>query len=169
MRPGVDLCLDPADAKVEATAQQTAHRAIRAAVIADIPHIVALGRRFLAEAEYHGVIGENVAQMEALAARLITGVDSTVLLVDGSEGPVGMIGMVFYHHMISGEPLAGEVFWWVNPEQRRDGVRLLRAAEQWARDKGAVFMQMIAPNDRVGEFYAALGYVKIETAFQRTL
>lgn len=143
--------------------------AIREATRADLPRLVAMGRRFLAEAEYQGVIAENPAQMDALAGRLIDGYDSVILVTEDMSGPVGMIGLLAYRHLLSGEPVAGEVFWWVEPERRRDGVRLLRAAEQWARDSGAVFLQMIAPNDRVGRFYEAVGYQKVETSYQRTL
>lgn len=166
---GVDLQMAPTSATVDARHTMTTPRAIRPADVTDLPAVVALGQRFLAEAEYRGVIAENPAQMEALALRLITGDDATVLLVEHDGEPVGMIGLLFYPHLISAEPLAGELFWWVNPERRRDGVRLLRAAETWARDRGAMFMQMVAPNGRVGQFYEALGYVKVETMYQRTL
>jgi len=142
---------------------------IRRAVASDRDAVVDLGLRFLRETAYAGRIAENVGQMESLADALI-GSDRTVIVVAELDGAlVGMIGMVANAHHISGEPIAGEVMWWVNPESRGIGVRLLRAAEQWAREQGAVKVHMIAPDAQVGELYQRLGYEAIETTYQRSL
>jgi GNAT superfamily N-acetyltransferase len=65
--------------------------------------------------------------------------------------------------------MAFEVVWWVEPEARGDGVRLLRAAEDWAIEQGIGKMQMVAPNERVGALYERMGYLPVETSYQRTL
>ena len=43
-----------------------------------------------------------------------------------------MIGLLLFENPITGEPTVSELFWWVEPEARGSGVRLLKRAEQWA-------------------------------------
>lgn len=142
---------------------------IRRATPDDTGRLIEMGQRFVAETEYAGMI---VARPERLAAT-ISGVLANpdgVILVSDAEGVVsGMIAMLAYEHPYSGERMAFEVVWWVDPEARGCGVRLLKAAEQWARDHGAVAMQMVAPNEQVGALYRRLGYSPVETSFQRSL
>lgn len=126
-----------------------------------------MGLRFRRESEYRGIIQENPEQMRALATQLAR---SGSLLVSERNGRlVGMLGYVVFPHFLSGELVSGEVFWWVEPEFRGEGVKLLRAAEERSRDYGAKYMQMIAPNERVAGLYRRLGYQAIETSFQRPL
>lgn len=81
----------------------------------------------------------------------------------------GMLGFILHNHFISGEIFAGEVFWWVEPEHRGDGVRLLREAERRAKAGGARHLQMIAPSAKVAEFYGRTGYDFVESTFQKAL
>ena len=80
----------------------------------------------------------------------------------------GICGHV-YRHPMSGNLVASEVGWWMDPHKRGAGMRVLRAFEAWARAHGAEAIQMIAPNARVGSFYARLGYRLAETTYQRRL
>ena len=43
----------------------------------------------------------------------------------GDGAIVGMLGFIIHDHFISGEKVAGEVFWWMEPEHRGDGLKLL--------------------------------------------
>jgi GNAT superfamily N-acetyltransferase len=63
----------------------------------------------------------------------------------------------------------GEVFWWVEPEHRGEGVKLLREAEKRAKHAGAQTMQMIAPTDKVAGLYQRFGYEFVEAAYQKSL
>lgn len=141
---------------------------IREATEADVDSIVAMGRRFLSETRYRGTIADNPAQMAVLARNLITN-EVGVLLVSEAAGVLtGMFGAFLYVHPISGERMATELFWWVQPEHRGHGIRLLKHAERWARGQGAKALQMIAPTPDVEAIYSALGYSQVETAYQRT-
>lgn len=92
------------------------------------------------------------------------------LLLSERDGQLtGMLGFILHSHFISGEIFAGEVFWYVEPEQRGDGVRLLREAERRAKERGAKYMHMIAPNSKVAEFYCRTGYEFVESTFQKAL
>lgn len=148
---------------------------IRRATCLDVPAIVSMGAAFLASTTLGAHIATNPEAMETLTHRLLENGeagDSVVFVADRGGHLDGMIGAVAYAHHISGERIAGEVFWWANPEARgTTGIRLLRRAEQWARDKGAKAFQMIAPAgaDRVASIYQRLGYGQVETTYQREL
>jgi GNAT superfamily N-acetyltransferase len=140
---------------------------IRLAAEPDIPRLVEMGRRFREETGYRAHIAENPAKMAQLAAQLAA---NGGLLVSERDGRlVGMLGYILFDHFLSGEMVAGEVFWWVEPEHRGAGVRLLIEAERRARAAGASRMQMIAPTDKVGQFYQRVGYEYVESAYQKNL
>lgn len=126
-----------------------------------------MGLRFRRESEYHSLVGENAEKMTELAAQLTR--SGWLLVSDRGGRLVGMLGYIVYPHFLSGELVAGEVFWWVEPEHRGEGVKLLRAAEDRARTSGAKHLQMIAPNDRVAGLYKRLEYSFVEAAYQRAL
>ena len=142
---------------------------IRQATQEDMPRIIDMAVRFNAETSYRNFIDvtpERVAQ----SFETITKDPNSVILVSGSDGAVtGMIVMMICPHPFSGERISYEVVWWVDPESRGDGVKLLRAAEKFSKDSGVKKMHMIAPNDKVGHFYERLGYTQVEVAYQRSL
>jgi GNAT superfamily N-acetyltransferase len=141
---------------------------IRPATLDDVPAMVTMGRRFLSTV-YAGRLADHPAQLAALATQLIGHADSLVLVAEAPDGLIGMIAFTAYAHPMSGELTVAEVFWWVEPERRGAGVRLLKRAEQWARNRGAAVLQMIAPTANVGAFYERLGFAPIETIYQRSL
>lgn len=143
---------------------------IREATAADLPTLVTMGRRF--QREVFGVLADNPAHLEALGQQLLARADSVLFVADGAAGVVGMIGMMVVPHLMSGERVATELFWWTEPEHRGVGLRLFRQAEAWARAHDAVFMQMEAPTLRdlgqdVGVLYQRLGFVEVERTYLR--
>ena len=145
---------------------------IRPAKLEDKLQVIDLCRNFYQGSSYKNLLTWNEEVLKAFFDRLMSYPEEAVILVsEGTDGKLnGMITMFLSQHFISGEPIAMEACWWVNEDSRGlAGVRLLRAAEKWAKDHGAVKMQMVAPNDRVAEFYEAMDYSKIETNYQRTL
>jgi GNAT superfamily N-acetyltransferase len=140
---------------------------IRAATSADVPRVVEMGLRFRRETNYQRHIAENPAALANMAALLVNA--GGLLVSERERRIVGMIGFYLFPHFLSGEQIAGEVCWWVEPEFRGEGIKLLRAAETAARAAGAVRMQMIAPTNQVATIYQRCGYEFIEAAYQRTL
>lgn len=142
---------------------------IRLATPADLDAIVTLGEHFLAESTYRPVLAKNPAQMRALATRLIETDDGDIFVAARDETLLGMFGAFVFAHPISGELVASEVFWYVDPVWRGVGLRLLYAAQRWARARGAVVLQLIAPTPDVATLYEKLGYIRIETLYQRRI
>ena len=142
---------------------------IRAATLDDVDAIAALGQRFLAQSVYHGRLADNPTRVRALATQLIEAPAGEVFVAAADGALVGMLALVAYAHHLSGEWVAGEVAWWVDRDHRGLGLRLLRAAERWARTQGAIRFELIAPTPDVETLYARLGYVPVERTFQREL
>lgn len=142
---------------------------VRAAEVSDVPGLVEMGRRFRRETVYATRLRENPTKMGDTATTLITSDDGLVLVLDYGGELVGVIGMVLYDHHLSGERTAGEVFFWVDPEHRGKGLRLMRQAERWARERAATTVQMIAPTPEVGRLYDRLGYAELETSYGKEL
>lgn len=139
---------------------------IRGARLDDIPALIRMGKKFR-HAAYRRHLAENPEQMRRMAAQLI-GADG-LLVMEHDREITGMLGFLVFPHFLSGELVAAEVFWWVEPQHRGDGLKLLREAERRARAAGAKRMQMIAPNQRVASLYSRLGYEFVESAYQRSL
>ena len=142
---------------------------VRKALISDMDRVIEMALRFVAETPYGEYITIRPDRLALTVSSLMANPDAAILVSENGSRLTGMIGMMAYDHPYSGERTAFEVVWWVDPESRGDGVRLLRAAEEWAREHGAIKAQMVAPNERVGALYARLGYTPVETSYQRSL
>jgi len=134
---------------------------------ADIPRIVEMGLRFHRESSYRKHIAENPEQMKKLACNVVA--EGICLLIEERGDVCGMICIVLFPHFISGELTAGEVAWWVDPEHRGSGIKLVREAEKRAKEAGAKRLQMIAPTAQVGAVYERLDYEFVESAYEKTL
>jgi GNAT superfamily N-acetyltransferase len=144
----------------------TTQSGIREATADDLEVMVVMGLRFARESGYSKLPITESSIRTLIAWVLANGV---VLLALKDEHPVGMVGVVVLPHMLTARPYGAEVAWWCNPEARGHGLRLLRAAERWAKDHGAATMQFVAPTEDVERIYQRLGYVKLETAYEKEL
>ena len=142
---------------------------IRRASLDDVPTLVALGGRFLRESSYAEHYADNPVQQTRLAEWATTDPAATVFLLERDGVPVGALVCVMIVHPFSGERIVSELMWWVEPETRGAGLKLLKAMERWGASQGATKIQMIAPDDRVANLYRRLGYHWVESAYQRTL
>lgn len=142
---------------------------LREATAADLDRLVEMGEHFIDQSVYRTKLAKNAEQLRALAAQIIASPDGVVLVAEDADSLVGMLAAIVYAHHMSGERIAGEVAWWVEPSHRGVGLRLLRRVEQWAHEKGAVSLQMIAPTADVETLYQRLGFEPVERTYQRRL
>jgi GNAT superfamily N-acetyltransferase len=144
---------------------------IREATGADVDAIVAMAVKFIDTTSYRAHLANEPDVLRALVAKVVDGPVAVVLVADGDAGPFAMIGLHVYEHPMSGEAVAQELCWWVEPDARggRAAIRLMRAAEAWACAHGATVMQMVAPTERIAAFYGACGYDRVEVLYQRRL
>jgi len=128
-----------------------------------------MGRRFVEETPYRSIMAQDDDAVRACMTGLLTTPEAGLFVAENAGLVVGMIAVLVFGHPLSGERIASELFWWVEPEHRGGGIRLMKRAETWAQRRGAVKMQMIAPTEQVGRVYEALGYTRIEEVYQRAL
>lgn len=127
-----------------------------------------MGKTFLSRTSYDRFLAEDPDCMAKLAGALIN--VNGLLLSEQSGEITGMLGFIIHSHFISGERMAGEVFWWVDERHRgKEGIKLLKEMEKRAHLAGASKIQMIAPTDKVAEFYRRIGYEFVESTYQRSL
>lgn len=136
---------------------------IRTAVETDKVQVIDLARLFI-----DGMIGDYMAFDEASASAhfdLLFKVAKTLVYeIDGKI--VGLIaGIVSAKYFCSGKSLQ-ELVWFVHPDYRTCGVRLLRAFEQLARDEGCddIMLTHLDGNDLSG-VYEKLGYKKVQITY----
>lgn len=136
---------------------------IREATEADIPWILALGKRFADESGVTEKIGWDDDSAETLIENLIASEDGILL-----RGDKGMIGGVVYGHPYAGTRIFQELFW---RSEGFEGVRLLDAAERAAKAKGAERAVMIAIDGMPATdgLYARRGYEPAERLFIKRL
>lgn len=128
-----------------------------------------MGERFLTETVYRGRVVVNPSAMARTVALLLAADTGAVFVAERDDAVIGMIGLLYFEHPITGERTVTELFWWMEPEARGYGVRLLKRAERWAAAAGAQKVHMIAPTPEVGLLYERLGYEALETTYQRAL
>lgn len=146
--------------------------AIREATLEDVPALARMFQQFLETEAYRAYVPHNAEAAEKFLREMITLPDRVVFVRTVPDvGVVGMLGLMAYHHPMTGRRQAGEMFWWLDPAYRGHGGWLLRRAERWARLRGAETLQMVSPysNARVQETYVALGYQPLEIAFYKEL
>ena len=141
---------------------------IREATEKDIPALVEMGREFFKltglPIEYSG---DSVAKM---IGNLIDG-ESAVVFVD-EEVKSAIAGLVYPFYFNTDILSGNEMFWWVSPEKRGTGIKLMDKLEEWARDKGADLFQMTClheGHEKIGSYYQRRGYKPTEHNFMRSL
>ena|SRR5687767_8247166 len=109
-------------------------------------------------------------QAQATLAKMLIDAPNGMVLVDERGGrAVGMIGVIATIHPHSGDSVISELFWYVAPERRGLGIKLLLKAEQWGRENSIELSITVAPNDEVCALYERLGYEKLETQYIKRL
>ncbi len=95
-----------------------------------------------------------------------------LVFVADSNGPVGIVLGLYMPSVINRAYLAGsEIIWWVEPEFRGIGRRLLQRIQNEARDLGIKMWSMISlecVHPEIAErLYLSEGYTKGESTFTR--
>lgn len=142
---------------------------VREATVDDVPGIVATGQRFIRGSVYGRFLGENPAQLELFATWLIAQPDGELWVLEHDGAIRGLLGATVFVHPMDGTVTASEMFWWTDPEVRGHGLKLLRAFETWARERGARKTTVVAPTPDVERLYERLHYAKVETSYERMI
>lgn len=151
------------------TSPRTLCAGVREATVADLPHLLDLGRRMHAESRYRDY-PYSEPKLRGLWSHLIADEDGIVLL-----SPHGMLFGAVEEYWFSTVRYAAEFVLYVEPEHRKgfEAVRLIHAYEAAARALGAADVHLqnttgvdVAMTER---FFERMGYDRIGGNFVRTL
>lgn len=121
---------------------------LRAATAADIPQVIDWITALAGAVE--GPQQVCRARTGEVLAGLIASADGIVLVSDG-----GFIAGCITQTVISPDPVAVELGWYAT---NRSGLRLLRAFEGWARDRGATLIKMSCNGGTAQRLLERAGY-----------
>lgn len=146
-------------------------RRIRQAEIADLPKLAAGAAEFYAASDF--LTGFDIARFVELWTDLIGRGIGVIFLEEGADGLIlGALGGMIHRDIYGEDQIAEEFFWFMRPDTRGGGVRVYRAFEAWARERGAVSLQMVHLLDsmpaKVGAFYERVGYRAAEIRYIKT-
>jgi hypothetical protein len=145
---------------------------IREATFDDIPVIQDLGRKFLSEGPYKGRPVKD-EQTEKFAKVVISSLGKVLLWEEEeADGKVtGILGFILVPHYFTGEMIAQELMWYVEPEYRKGcaALKLLWEAQTIAKRLGAKMMQFTAPTSSAAKLYDRFGYKLLEVTFEKVL
>lgn len=154
---------------------------IRTATLDDIPQIVEMAKRFYPLSPYPAIYGD-MPEEQAAGLVIVTlqgfaeaGIVPGVMLVAEHDGK--LIGMLCAHidpATFTPAVIAAELVWWMEPEFRggMSAVRLVRAAEDDARSKGATVFNMCILSTsppEAAELLEMLGYAPSHTVVTKRL
>lgn len=121
---------------------------LRRATAADIPQVIDWIKALACAVEGPQQVCRT--RTGEVLAGLIASADGIVLVSDG-----GFIAGCITQTVISPEPVAVELGWYATD---RSGLRLLRAFEGWARDRGATLIKMSCNGSTAQRLLERAGY-----------
>lgn len=144
---------------------------IREATLEDVPTIVALGSRSLQDGPYRHRFPDNPEHTAKFVTLVIQALGKILLWQEDDGMVTGLLGILIFPHVFSGEITAQEIMWYVIPEFRAGGaaIKLLWEAEKLAKSKGAKIMQFTAPDATTSAVYQRFGYKAVEVSFEKAL
>lgn len=135
---------------------------------ADALAIMDGARDFISRMEYRDFLPAQ-ADLAAAIGRILTLDQVETLVAEHDGGIVGGIGMLYAPHIWNPGLLVGdELFWWTAPDApRTTALRLLRAARESARERGALltFKKLTSSPDGVDRVYRRMGLRPAETVY----
>lgn len=152
---------------------------IREATMDDVDAIVEMAQRFYPESPYPHFYGDMpVSQAAGLVIVTLQGmteygIKPGVMLVADDNGKLaGMVCMHIDAATFTPAVIASEIVWWVEPEYRSGttAVRILKAAEAAAKERGATVVRMAALStspEQAGQIYERLGFVQTEVYYTK--
>lgn len=146
---------------------------VRQATVADVCHIVRMGRAFWAAIPHTQGIVYCPDSLAATCGEMLSQ-DMLIYACDGAK-PVGAVGGLCCPLFANRDHLiAAELFWWVEPEYRDSGIgrKLLAAFENAAIAAGAISLSMMAvqglETEKAEALYQKCGYSPTEKTWSKS-
>jgi GNAT superfamily N-acetyltransferase len=144
---------------------------IREVQVSELNLVADLGKKFWAEGSLPGslkpaVFINNWTKLIGMGIGKIFG-----LFNDGKF--VGCLGCLVVNDLNDGEMIASETFWFVDPENRGSGIKLLIHFMKWAKEIGCSRVSMVhlmnKQAEKLSEIYVKMGFTQTEVHYIRSL
>ena len=144
---------------------------VRQATIEDLPKMEKCSTSFLGSSKFLEQF--DMGKFVDLWTKILSQEIGVIFVLVEGEEIIGAIGSMCHSDAYSQQLIAMEMFWYVLPEHRGPGMKLYRAYENWAREKGCNKIRMTYLCDLMPEglktLYEDLGYYPIEVNYQKEL
>lgn len=138
---------------------------------ADLWKVAELGKGFWATGALPGKLDPE--HFRQVWSSLIAQEIGQIFGMWNGEDLEGVLGVTVHPDPNDGELVANEQFWWVEPEARGNGVRLLQAFEAWAHERGCTRLMMVHLIDltpeKLEKLYTRMGYRKVEVHYMKEI
>ena len=150
---------------------------IREATLDDCEAVARLGAEFIGKLKMPRVGYVDAVKLEASFQAIHTNPNGVMLVAEADSEVVGFLGGVAVPLWFDAlDWTAAELAWWIDPEHRggSTAARLVRAFEQWAKDRGLarVVLSDVEFEDTAqpaGALIERLGYTMTERAFVKAI
>lgn len=146
---------------------------LRTAGLADLPRLGDLAREFYAASVF--LKDFDLDRFVSLWTVLIKNGSGVIFLLESAGEIVGTIGGVAHPEAYSARITAQEFHLFIRSESRGGFglLKLLRAFEKWAVERGCSYMRIAHLQDSMpaalGELYQRMNFERVETTYQKAL
>lgn len=145
---------------------------VRKALESDLPQYLILAQAFHAASPMHGSIGFDVPGYSQFYLSSLQNDSIGIWLAEIEDEIVGVCGALVYPLYFNPSALVvQELWWWLTPASRGSGAggQMFKQIEQWAKDKDAAALFMIALEDnrakKMENLYIRAGFKPMERTF----
>lgn len=134
-------------------------------------HLHVLGQKFFDESKSSGKLNWEHVKGNMIAM-LVSGTGA-IWIAEEASRPVGIIGGLITPHFFTGDPVAIETFWYVDPDHRTGtiGPRLKKQYEDWALNLEVQEIHMSRihgiQDEKMHDYYVKTGYPPYETVYRK--
>lgn len=144
---------------------------LRQATIGDLPRLSQCGEEFSASSRV--LSNFDMKRFRETWTALLSGDSAVIFLLCEGDEILGTIGGMAHRDLISDEMIAQEFFWYVLKGSRGAGIRLFRAFESWAKERGCNRLRMgylvDSMPEKVAGFYERMGLDREEVIYSKGL
>lgn len=145
---------------------------VRKATETDLPKYIVLAESFHMASLMHGVIGFDAAGYSQFYLSSLQNDNVGIWLAEIDDEIVGICGALVYPMYFNPSALVvQELWWWLTPASRGSGAgkQMFQQIEQWAKEKNAAALFMIALEDnrakKMENLYIRAGFKPMERTF----
>ena len=133
----------------------------------DLDNLVDLAEEFYSSSQFLNGFDKEISKRSW--TNFIAGGTGAIFAIKEDDAFHGMLGVVKFPDINTGELIACEMFWFVSKEHRGKGLLLVNAFEEWAKQEGckkvAIAHLEDSMPDSLEKLYVRMGYTLSEKTY----